>query len=238
MEKNYEILDWDSRFFGFTVAKIKDNALAAEGGRNVLECLRNKDVKLAFYNTKSPLESSFLENEDYEIKLVHKRVLLEKNLKKVTEIHPNISFYDGDFPDEDMIKLAQRAGTHGRFGTDKNISKKKYNQLFEEWIINSVRKKMASDVLVYKENNRILGLATIKLESDFAYMPLFAVHREHEGKGISFSLMRAVESVALQRGYTKVLGGTQDLNLKALKVYERYGIQVIGDEFIYHLWKK
>lgn len=238
MEKNYEILDWDSDFFGFTVAKIKNDFLIAGDGGELFECLKSKEVKLAYYNTKSPLDEFFFDNKNYEIKLVHKRILLEKNLTKVTKLHENITFYDKEYPDDNMIKLAQRAGVHGRFGTDSNISSEKYNELFKEWMTNSVLKRMASDVLVYTEDNEIVGLATVKLESDFAYMPLFAVKREFEGRGISFALMRAVESVALERGYSKVLGGTQDLNLKALKVYERYGIQVIGDEYIYHLWRK
>lgn len=237
MKECYEILEWDSDYFGFKVAKINKGILSKE----LEDCfgqLKENNVKLAYYFSNLPLTSSVIENKFYEVSLVHKRIPLIKTLSKSTVIHEKISLYNKSYPEDELIELAQLAGSYSRFGVDVHIPKDQFNKLFEIWIINSVKKEMASDVLVYREKDKIIGFATIKMEDGIAHTPLFAVARPFEGKGVSFALMRAIETILLERGCTKVLGGTQEINIKALKVYERYGLVVQKPEYVYHFWRR
>ena len=237
MERNFEILKWDTEFFGFKVAKVVDN-LTEKKQYNPFEFLSSQDVRLAFHNSKQPIAPSYLHNDFYDVKLVIKRIPITKKLKNAAGIHEKVDFYQKEYPEEDLIALAQLAGSQGRFGNDSNIPLEKCNALFKVWIENSVKKTMADEVLVYKEQNKILGFATVKIEKKIAYAPLFAVQREFEGKGVSFALMNAVETIAARKGAEILMSGTQEKNLKALKVYERFGMVPGKPEYVYHFWKK
>ncbi|MGW1455540.1 GNAT family N-acetyltransferase [Salegentibacter agarivorans] len=237
MKKLYKILKWDTNFFNFKVAKIKNNALTEITKRkDILEDLAKEKVKLVYYNSQKELELSF--SSDFEINLIINRVPLERDVIKEFPFHANISFYEDDYPDESLIELAQLAGRQGRFGLDPKIPVETCDEIFKNWIINSVNKKLASHTLVYKEKSEIVGFATIDVKKGKGYTPLFAVKRKFEGKGISFALMRAIETVLKREGCHIVVGGTQKLNEKALKVYERYGLIPQRPEFIYHFWNK
>jgi ribosomal protein S18 acetylase RimI-like enzyme len=237
MEDSYKILDWDSSFFNFKVAEIEKNALQeTSDSENILKSLLNEKVRLAYYYSQEELDFNL--STDYEIDLIINRVPLEKKIVNDFPIHKNISFYTEDYTDESLIELAQLAGRQGRFGLDPKISNEQCDGIFKNWIINSVNKKMASHILVYKEKSEIVGFATIDVKDGKGYTPLFAVKRKFEGKGVSFALMRAIETVLKKEGCPIVVGGTQELNEKALKVYKRYGLTPKKREFIYHLWKK
>lgn len=238
MNEMYEIVSWDTNFFGFQVARVKANIITKKAGVSQLSELYNDDIKLAYYVGKMPLDENLLKNDYFDIHRVITRVPIMKNLVEIKYDHDKIFSYSKDYPDEDLIKLAQLAGAQGRFGKDPNISEQQCNDIFKNWIINSVNRKMASDVLVYKEDGRIIGFSTLQVGNGVGYAPLFAVAREFEGRGISFALMKAAESVMFSKGVTKVLSGTQNLNLKALAIYRRYGFEIREPEYVYHFWRK
>ena len=236
MIEPYKILDWDTNFFKFKVAEIRKNSLSEiSKGEKILQSLSDNNVKLAYYTSEEELPALC---SDYSLDLIIHRVPLEREILKEFPIHNNISFYDKNYPEQSLIELAQLAGHQGRFGLDPKISVAECDGIFKNWIINSVNKTMAKYTLVYREQSEIVGFATIDIQKGKGYTPLFAVKRKFEGKGISFALMRAIETVLRKEGCKIVVGGTQKLNEKALKVYKRYGLVPQRPEFIYHLWNK
>ncbi len=237
MQKDFRILDWDSQFFGFNVAQVKKDLLLENFDPNKLfSALKDQKITLAYSTNTSELEN--VSQDLYEMKYIVKRIALEKKVENVFPIHENISLYEKGAVDPQLVELAQLAGRQGRFGRDANISNALCDKIFESWIVNSVNKKMASHILTYQVKGEIVGLATIDIRDNKGYTPLFAVSREYEGKGVSFALMRAVETILKMENCPIILGGTQDLNVKALKVYQRYGVIPQAPEFIYHFWKK
>lgn len=233
----YDILDWDTNFFGFKVAKIKNDILQGELAKQYLHILYRENIHLAYYNSKEEVDFDFDENL-YEIQFIVKRFpLLKKDIKK-TPMNPKIELYDKDYPEEELITLGQLAGRQGRFGRDPNVGPEKCDEIFRNWVINSVNKNMATHVLVYRDQGRIVGFCTIDIRGEIGYSPLFAVERSSEGKGISFALMRAAENIFIENGCKYASGGTQELNKKALKVYERFGLMPQEPEYIYHFWSK
>tara|TARA_R100000935_G_C2810448_1_gene154723 strand:+ start:601 stop:1311 length:711 start_codon:yes stop_codon:yes gene_type:complete len=233
---DFEILKWDSEFFDLKVVKVGNNFLSNDL-KLKLKFLYEKNADLIYYTSTVEKIENF-ENQYYDISLVSTRVPLIKKINKITEIHPNISLYDKLSPDENLISLAHLAGRQGRFGMDSRISKNIYNKIFENWMINSINKKMADEVLVYKDNDVIVGFATIKIDGNKGYVPLLAVDRPFEGKGVSFALMRAVETRLVESGCEYLLSGTQEKNKKALAAFSRFGVELKTPEYVYHLWRK
>ena len=236
MPENFEVLEWDSNFFGFLVAMIGKNNLNSENQERLFEELAENDIKLGYYFSNTPLESEIF-SEDFNILLVDKKVPLVKKITK-QEFHPKVSIYEGDYPNENLIRLAQQAGIHTRFNIDPNIPRSKYQELFKIWIEKSVTGERATDVLVYKQNNEIIGFATIQLQKKGPYVSLLAVQKEYEGKGVSFALMNTIENILINRGHSQLFGATQLDNRKAMVVYRRYGSIPQPVEYIYHIWRK
>lgn len=237
MERPYKILEWDTNFFKFKVAEVKKNILNNSKSREIiLNSMIEDEIKLGYYSSGIKLNSEI--SSGFDINLVIHRVPLIRKIKDEFPFHANISFYEENEPNKALVELAQLAGRQGRFGLDPRIPNEVCDEIFKNWIKNSVNKKLATHTLVYRENSEIVGFATIDIKNGRGRTPLFAVKREYEGKGISFALMRAMESVLKREGCPIVVGGTQKLNEKALKVYERYGLIPQKPEFIYHLWNK
>lgn len=237
MSEYYKDLNWDTQFFKFKVVEIMKDVLSNFDIEVVLSDLVKNQIKLGYYTSSFPLKKD-LKNNFYDINFIMKRIPLEKKMLINPPLHENIELYSEDNVDEELIKLAQLAGRQGRFGNDSNISNTLCDEIFKNWMINSVNKKMASHILVYKISNKIIGFATINIRDGKGYTPLFAVDRKFEGKGVSFALMRAVETILVEEGCPIAVGGTQELNQKALRVYERYGLIPQEPQYIYHLWKK
>jgi hypothetical protein len=237
MGKEFKILDWDSNFFDFPVAEIENNILNNCNYLKIFDELLAENIQLAYYSSKIPFVGR-IDNLMYDIFPIIKRIPIIKQLNNASKINPKISLYTEEYPEEDLIKLAQLAGKQGRFGKDKNIPESKCDELFKLWIINSVNKKIADEVYVYRENDKIVGFSTLKVVDGIGYAPLFAVDRNYEGKGISFALMNAMENILIGKKCSIVLSDTQDMNKKALKIYERYGFKFNPPEYVYHLWKK
>ena len=236
MKQFYECLEWDTNFFGFPVVRLQNDILTPESADGFFKEINDNGISLAYYSSKTPLEVSA--PELYDIQYIVKRFpLIKMNIKK-TPNHPKISLYNREFPEDELIKLGQLAGRQGRFGRDKYITTEQCDEIFKNWVINSVNKKMATHVLVYREKNKVVGFCTVDIRGVIGYSPLFAVERSHEGKGVSFALMRAAENIFLDNGCDRAAGGTQELNKKALKVYERFGLIPQEPEYIYHLWNR
>jgi len=236
MSEYYKILDWDTRFFDFNVVEIKKDVLTSINVKEILDDLASSQIKLGYYTSSNLIAG--LKSDVYEIKFIIKRIPLEKKILIHSPFHENIELYKEDYVDEALISLAQLAGRQGRFGNDTNISDTLCDEIFKNWMINSVNKKMASHILVYKVANKIVGFATIKIREGKGYSPLLAVDRKFEGMGVSFALMRAAETILKEEGCQIAVGGTQELNQKALRVYQRYGLMPQDPEYVYHLWKK
>lgn len=235
----FHILNNDSSFFKFNVARILDNHLNIEVSQLDVELkeLYDKDVALAYYYSDQPIPKKF-SSKFFDIRLVDKKITLSKLLNNDAYIHPNISLYEEDFPNNALISLAQLAGRFTRFYLDSNISTEKYNELFRNWIIKSVQKEMASHVLIYKINNEITGFATIRKGTGHPHISLLAVDPKFEGKGIAFALLLAIERILLDEGFKYVSGASHIDNLKAMTVYNRHGSEDKRIEYGYHLWRK
>lgn len=230
----FKILEWDSNFFGIKVARIDSN-LNKHNIINVFSQLNCEGVDLVYFNSR------FLVGEDknYKNYLLDKRVSLLKKLKDKKPWDDRVKLFSGNVPTGKMIELSRRVAQNSRFYFDPNIPEKKVYEMYEIWLKKSISKEMATDVLVYENENGILGFATIKiLSNDKALIPMLAVDRNFEGLGISFMLMQAIETFLLNKGCDYLVSETRAKNLRALKVYKRFGITCEPSHYINHLWRR
>jgi dTDP-4-amino-4,6-dideoxy-D-galactose acyltransferase len=235
----FKVLSRDSEFFECKVARLIDNSLNLEERKieSELKKMFNEKVTLGYYYSKKLIPNNF-KSKYYDLKLVDEKITLTKPLNSSAYIHSNITLYQEGFPNKKLIALAQLAGRFTRFNFDANISRDKYNELFRNWMIESVEGKMASHVLVYKIENKIIGFVAIKKDSCCPHISLLAVDPKFEGKGVSFALLLAAEKILLDEGFKFISGSVHRKNVKALVVYYRHGPEDQKIEYGYHLWRK
>lgn len=237
MKDQFQILDWDSNFFDFKIARIEQDGFSQNN--SIDYCLKKMveaNVDLAYYNSSKPLKEK--ESKYFDFFLVNKKVPVKKNLDIREPIHEKISFYDKPEPNEELYNLVQRAGEVSKFMKDPIIEPEKVKELYRTWMFNSVKKKIASEVLVYKNNNEIKGFITLRINPPYGEAPLLAVDRKYEGKGVSIALLRAADTVFFDKGCEFYTSATQAENRAMIMVLKRRGFEIKPIEYTYHLWKK
>lgn len=232
-------LEWDSNFFGFKVGKSDLNNLestASEYNRIIKEsdykliyCFADPTVGTASY-IEEIINGAIL--VDTKVTYV-KRVLKNINLESQTDQQiQSVIINDNEIQD-----LAIQAGIYSRFCIDANFESPKYEQLYKLWIENSINRKIADEVVVYKEARKVEGLLTIGTKINRADIGLVSVDELARGKGIATKLLKYAEQYSSIHGFEELQVVTQQNNTPACKLYERYGFSLESTVNIFHIWK-
>lgn len=230
-------LTWDSNYFGLNVVEISKLNDILYSPSKIISKLSDHNVDLAYCKSPKIIENT--QNAQYHFQYVLKRLPLFQEIKENAPFHPKVSEYKkkGEV-DRNLIKLAQLTGRVGRFGNDPNVSSRQCDEIFKSLIVNSIEGDLASDILVYRENEEIVGFCTIKIDDDEGYIPIIGVFPEYAGSGVGFSLMKAIETYLYNKGCKYAIGGTQDFNEQAIKAFVRFGMSLGEPEYVYHIWNK
>ena len=238
MKHQVEILTWDSNFFNIKVGRIKDINAASVKFKNVLGELKILGIELSYYSAPRLLNNIESTSAFYEFNLVDKKTTFIKKIEKINSNNKLVSEYDSDYPEDKLINLAIQSGIYSRFNIDRKIDRIKFEELYKEWIINSVNKKLAKEVLVYKNKGVIEGFVTLGEKLGVADIGIIAVDEYSRGKGIGKILMTAAENWFANNHYNHIQVVTQGDNLPACKLYEATGYKIKSVEYFYHLWRK
>lgn len=229
----YIHLEWDSIFFGFKVAKVYLEKNIEEV-IDTLNELYNDDYKLIY------IYSNFL-IEDNSILLKMNGSLVDKKVTLITEINDNKSFQENiDIKDvsiksDDIVKLAIESGNYSRFKIDKNFQAGKFEKMYTQWIENSVSRKIADHVLVFKQNK---GLLTLKHNKGESIIGLLAVNQNSRGERIGTKLIMQSKKICMEHNHNRLKVTTQLDNEIAMKFYANNGFEIEKVEYIYHFWQK
>lgn len=236
MKPSINKLDWDSNFFQFNVGRINGKLKDIEDVKDIDIKMNEKNYKLVYYSSIEELKVD--ESESLEVLLVDKKTTYLKKINSSLIPHAQISSYTNDFPSTKLIDLAIQSGEYSRFNVDKKIGRKKFEELYRIWIIKSVKREIANEVIVFKYNNDIAGYLTIGEKNNRADLGMGAVDLKYRGLGIGKILFENAEKWAFDNGYENIQIVTQGDNIPACNLYEKLGYIVDSKEFFYHIWKK
>jgi dTDP-4-amino-4,6-dideoxy-D-galactose acyltransferase len=229
-----EVLSWDSAFFGFPVARIKK---AASDWGNIMDELYSKGVSLAYWQSEMGNSEFRRFAQENNAILVDIKTTYTFSLNNVTlQVPGNIKAYEKDKPDEELLNLAVQCGAYSRFQTDQNISREKFEELYRLWMVQSVNKTMADDVLVYYANEQAVGVVTVYVSNGNGNIGLIGVDEQFRGKGIGKALINAAKEYFRERGIERLDVVTQGMNQQACALYERTGFTVCEQTEFYHFW--
>lgn len=234
------LMDWDTKFFGYKVARIdlfQDTDLQIN---EFIDNLRHKGFRL-IYCFADPGDK--ISNEAMKKccgYLVDEKITYTYSIDRqlIYDLDPNISSFDKDKPSDDLIRLTLQSGIYSRFNKDPNFRNHEYEHLYGEWIRKSVSGEIADKVLVYAESDYLQGLITLAKKELIGNIGLLAVDEACRGKSIGRKLLHAALAYFLNNDISLVDVVTQRSNKIACRFYESCGFEERELLNIYHLWIK
>lgn len=237
----YKSLEWDSAFFGFSVAKIilttDDDLVSLEDTLDELRLNGYRMVVLHCPNHLKLIDDVINKNDG---NLVDTKVTYAKNIfSQTSEINksPYVTQpYLEQEPSLDLVSLALQSSYYSRFRRDPLFPEILCNKLYTSWIERSVKKEIASQVLVVEKEGHLLGMVTMAEKDSFGDIGLIATMENVRGKGIGSLLLSSAEHFFLEKGLTCVKVVTQEINKAACNLYRRNGYNIENVEKIFHFW--
>lgn len=235
MIKSSGILEWDSNFFGKTIAFI--DAGNAPDGQIREEINKMSHCDLIYLYTLHPID---LKGYNAVLADIKRSYVLEKPVYGKTD---NNTITSDQFSPADLYDLAIQAGEHSRYKVDPNFTQQEFEQLYKTWIDNSINEGFADHVLAtydFTSNPNIrkaTGLITAKRSGNELSIGLFATDEKYRRHGIGSGLIQEIMNIASE-GHMSVEVTTQRDNAKACKFYENRGFVLAKEEYIYHIWNK
>ncbi len=234
-----EILEWDSKFFEKKVCSVVGTVNNEEEAQTLFTHLAQNEIDLAYYSSAEPLNNELQLPDHYSFEFVDKKTTYKKALNGHAANDLSVHPYEKVTPEPKLMDLAVESGVFSRFKVDKHIGEDKFEELYHTWMVNSVNKKIAKEVLVYQPKEEVEGFVTLGEKNSSADIGLIAIDVMSRGKGIGKTLMRNAETWFVQHtDYAEIQVVTQGSNIAACRLYESCGYHVSKVEYTYHLWKK
>lgn len=226
-----EYLDWDSSHFGIKVGNLFLNERVVPDLTSIINQAKSEDYDLVYLKGATISE----ENLSDSVVLADKKMIYLKEIsREETTPDSHVTSWLNHSLDVDLLSLALQSGSYSRYYTDKRMPLHIFLTLYQTWISNSLNGTIATDVLVYKHDNNIVGLLSYKIKQDRVVIGLVDVDRKMKGKGIGRKMMQTLFSL-FPIG-TKVEVATQKDNVEACRFYERNGFGIESVTNIYHIW--
>lgn len=234
----YEILDWDSNFFEVKVARITQSRLGTQPLAQAISELRKENVRLAYWPSLDKIDPKVI--EQFGGLLADRKTTFAINLGSIDFASVLSTDIVVPFAESmnvgDLERLAIQSGEYSRFASDPNIPREKFISLYTSWINESIRKKIASEVLVILDSEKIAGMVTLGEKSGRGDIGLIAVDSEYRGRRYGEQLVRAAQKWFVAHGYDCGQVVTQGNNIPACHLYRKCGYSIEQVAYFYHFW--
>ena len=227
-------LDWDTEFFSkqsFLLDMNKSNFVPSEDLKNELSNNLLDSFISVKINTKIDFEyMNFLQEcgfkyIDTEIQLKHNGL----HVHTESDIMVQKLFINENLPYDDLGSSFNLT----RFHTDLNISNKKADLLWIEYLKN-FKPDENKFLYIAKFNKKIVGIALVNKVDNDANLFFIAVLDGYRGLGIGKQLM---DTVVFNFKDIKIHTETQVKNIKALNFYLQNGFYVENSFSVLHKWR-
>jgi dTDP-4-amino-4,6-dideoxy-D-galactose acyltransferase len=235
---NYEMLDWDSDFFGIQVARITEPVLTTAELTSILAELKRQRVELVYWPSSIQFDCDEIRGlgghlVDNKTTFVIDFRQFDLDAVVSTDI---VVPYSPSMPFTDVEDLAVQSSEYSRFAVDPRFPRERLVALYKTWIERSIRKEIASEVLVIREGNRIVGMVTIGEKNGRGDIGLIAVDARCRGKNYGEILVWAAQVWFVKNGYQFGQVVTQGRNVPACNLYKKCGYSIERVEYFYHFW--
>ena len=230
----------ESQRFGMRVARAH---IVPDNLARVLEsCAAEKiDLLIARCSTADLATAQDMETHGFSLMdtlLYYRFDLAKRAIPKDTGEFPVRSLRPGD--EEQVRKVAAAAfkGYMGHYHADRRLDPRQCDEGYVSWAERSCIPKTAADeVIVAEHNGRIVGFATLRLNSPQEVEGLlYGVAPECQGRGICRSFMIRSLEWSRAQGAQRMIISTQVGNVSMQKVWCRVGFEPSHSYYTFHKW--
>jgi len=147
-------------------------------------------------------------------------------------------FVPGDEAEVERVAAEAFQGYFGHYHADPRLERGKCDKGYVSWAVRScTSKQVATEVLVSERDNRIVGFATLRLNTpEEGEGVLFAVAPEAQGMGIYRSFVVDGMRWCKEQGVKRMVVSTQLTNVAVQKVWCRVGFEPAHSYYTFHKW--
>ena len=234
---DFELLAWDSEFFGFPVARMRD-ALEPQRLPETLRQLRARGARVAYWMPeRTPMAERAAQVSGAT--LAGARVTFVHELAPATSAAApaRVEPYRGAVQDPELMRLGVIAGRLSRFAVDPRFPSGSAERMYRIWIERSVRGEIADAVLVARaDSGALTGLVTLAADGQTGEIGLLAVDEEARGAGVGRALVEAALARFRSVGRRRAQVATQADNAAACRLYEACGFDRAREQTVFHFW--
>jgi dTDP-4-amino-4,6-dideoxy-D-galactose acyltransferase len=236
-----KFLDWDSRFFGFRIARINVHRLNEAIVDSISKWSRLHLIDCLYFLADAGDADSVILCEENGLRFVDIRITLEKQLGIETNNQPDTMAHKIIRPsilsDVPELKAIAKINHHdSRFYFDNNFPTALCDSLYETWIEKSCN-AYADIVFVAVLEGKPAGYVSCHLlNKQKGQIGLLGVSPAFRGNSLGKALV--IESLQwfAWRGVTHITVVTQGRNCKALYLYQKCGFLIQSIQLWYHWW--
>jgi GNAT superfamily N-acetyltransferase len=231
-----ERLEWDSGFFGISIARALPTRVDGATCEAILDWCRTQNIDcLYFLADAEPDVKAVLERAGFVG--VDDRVTLERAV--APSAAPGVPAGVRCACPEDVPALRDIAAVShrdSRFYADARFDRGRCDELYRTWIERSCT-GWADCVLVVEHDNTPVGYLTLHLRTPgTAAIGLLAVSSAHQRQGAASRLVDGAVAWLQNRSITSVSVVTQGRNERSLALYHRAGFRISATSRWYHHW--
>ena len=147
-----------------------------------------------------------------------------------------VKFYQNNQVSAELEQLALAAGSYSHFKMDPKFPQELFFKIYHEWIKNSVNKSVASDIVIIKDHDKVVAMATLGTKNKRGDIGLLAVDANFRGKNFGTKIVTAAQLYFISQGVALAQVVTQVANTPARHLYEKCGFKPEKFENFYHFW--
>lgn len=234
-------LEWDSDFFGFSVAFVSSKLLTNSVSYHVEKYIEKNDIKLTQYLCDCHDPGSVRMAEKSGFHFVDIRLSFDQKLEspKAVDLEDGFTFGVATEKDVgDLKKIAHNIYVDSRYYYDGNFSNKKIDKFFSDWVEKGVQGTFDDICFSVFHNGKAIGFCTVEYNIEkVANIGLFGISKEYRGRNVGLNLLHSVHNHLMEKGYTKLNVVTQGRNYGAQRLYQKAGFQTKKTELWYHKWR-
>ena len=238
-------VEWESAFFGFPIGSLD---IPVDFSQSELqESLHHGQRHFRLiYIFRQGFGPETLDSLDAPCVRYDQRVTFKKMIAgDVPTLDEHVKAYTSMFCCKQLEALAIKSGAMTRFMRDPELSLQ-YERLFLTWINNSVSGGLADSIWTWRENDKMVGLTTIRCAKRInpasgqtereGRIGMLAVHEEFRRKGIAGNLLRTCEYWCQSLDIPTAAIVTQSDNDATIGLCRKSGYEQVETDSVYHYW--
>jgi dTDP-4-amino-4,6-dideoxy-D-galactose acyltransferase len=228
-------LDWDSRFWGRRIGRLRNRRLTNDIVRQVITWTVENSIDCLYFLADANDDETTALAENNCFHQTDVRITLERSVPTLNHapLQQIRNATDGDLPI--LCELAANSHRDGRFYFDSNFERADCDRFYATWLENSFRESPKA-VLVAEVVAEPVGYITCKIHDRESQIGIMAVANHVRGEGFGKMLVNGFLDWSFREQAQSAMVVTQGRNVAAQRLYQSCGFRTRSFEHWYHRW--